>query len=237
LRLVQFRLDDRGRRSGGKRLSAIFGQRFAGKKNGFFRSIDGTRRTGITRSIRRTMVKTALCWTAWFETARLATTIFGTALVAAAIVVVAGFVTTGLAALWRSVFGGWQVAAAYSGTLRASAAMAATAPAEAASTTISTTITTPVSSTISAAAVVLAAAGARRVVLRGIVVGRKILRGGSVGFGLALFGVVVSVIVDFGGVRVCDFAFRSVLFDDVGLLAVREGLVMRWFLMRRFALK
>jgi hypothetical protein len=38
----------------------------------------------------------------------------------------------------------------------------------------------------------------------------------------------------FGSVSVSDFAFRSVLFDDAGLLVVREGTVMRRFVVKRF---
>jgi hypothetical protein len=45
---------------------------------------------------------------------------------------------------------------------------------------------------------------------------------------------VVRIVVDFGGVSVGDFAFRNGLFDDAGLIVVREGIVMRWFVMKRF---
>lgn len=64
--------------------------------------------------------------------------------------------------------------------------------------------------------------------------GRKILRGGSVRIGLALLWVVVRIVMHFGSVSVSDFAFRSVLFYDAGLLVVREGIVMRRFAVKRF---
>jgi len=52
------------------------------------------------------------------------------------------------------------------------------------------------------------------------------LRSGGVGFGLALLRVVMRIVVDFGGVRVGDFAFGSLLFDGAGLLIVREGFLV-----------
>jgi hypothetical protein len=55
---------------------------------------------------------------------------------------------------------------------------------------------------------------------------RKILRSGGVGFGLALLRVVMRIVVHFGGVRVGDFAFGSLLFDGAGLLIVREGFLV-----------
>jgi hypothetical protein len=258
LRLMIFRLDGGRRWSGGKRLSTIFRQRLAGEKNRLFGGIDGSGGASSVRSVRGTMVKTALCWTARFEATRLATAIFGTALVAAAVFVAAGFVATGFAAaLRRSVLGGREIASAYCGTLRASATMASTAPAEASTATITATISaavcstvsstitaavcSTVSSTITAAAKVLsaaitAAAGTWRVILRGIVVGRKILRSGSVGFRLAFFGIVMGVIVQFGGMSAGDFVFGNGLFDAAWLHVVRAGIVMRRGIMRRFVM-
>jgi hypothetical protein len=81
---------------------------------------------------------------------------------------------------------------------------------------------------------VAATARARRVILSGIVVGREILRCGGVRIGLALFRVVVRIIMDFGGVSVGDFAFRSVLLDPAGLLVVSDRFTVQRFVMRIF---
>jgi hypothetical protein len=67
-------------------------------------------------------------------------------------------------------------------------------------------------------------------------VGRKILWSGGVGFGLALFWVVVRIVVDFGGVSVGDFAFGSLLLAAAGLLVMRESFRMEGFAMRIFVL-
>ena len=113
--------------------------------------------------------------------------------------------------------------------------MASTTAAPAAATaSVSAPITAPITATITAATVVLAAAvgtagRARRVVLSGIVVGRKILGSRSVRFGLALFGgvmnVVMAFVVNFGDMSVGDFAYCNGLFDDSGLGVVRKGIV------------
>jgi hypothetical protein len=103
----------------------------------------------------------------------------------------------------------------------------ATAAVAATSAAITAAITTPVAATaVTLAAAISTTVGAWRVTLRGIVVGRKILRRGGVGFGLALVEVV-GIVVDFGGVRISDFAFGSRLISDAGLFVVREGFVMR----------
>jgi hypothetical protein len=238
LRLVSFRFGH-GRRRCSSGLAAILCERLAGEKNGFFRDRAGC---GGTGSFGRAMVKAALCGTTRFETARLAAAIFRTSLIAAAIIVTARFVTARIAALRRSVFGRREIATANARALRrASAAIASSTAAPAAATTavtatITTAITAPVSTTIGATAVALAAAtaGARSVVLRGIVVGRKILRSGGVRIGLALFRVVVRIVVDFGGVSIGNFAFGSLLFNDAGVLVVREGFLTEGFVMRIF---
>jgi hypothetical protein len=106
----------------------------------------------------------------------------------------------------------------------------ATAAPASATATVAATITT----TISAAAVILAAtiaspaSGAWRVVLSGIVVGREILRCGSVRIGLALFRVM-SIVVHFGSVGAESFVGTGLVFYNAGVLVVREGIVMRRF--------
>jgi hypothetical protein len=111
--------------------------------------------------------------------------------------------------------------------------------ATAAPTAATTTVATAVTTTISAAAVILAAAiasaacGARRVVLSGIVVGRKILRSGSVRIGLALFGVM-SIVVHFGSMGAESFVGTGLVFYNAGVLIVRERIVMRILVVRWF---
>lgn len=179
-----------------------------------------------------------MCGTARFEAARLAAAIFRAALVTTAIFVATRFVAAGFSALGRSIFGRREIATPYVRALplRASTAMTSptTAP-SAATTSITAAITV---ATVTAATVVLAAAiatagGARRVILSGIVMGRKILRSRGVRFGLALFGgvmnIVVALIVNFSDVSVGDFAFCNGLFDDSGMLLVGEGIVMQGF--------
>jgi hypothetical protein len=238
LRLVNFRLGHWRRRRGGG-FATILGERLAGEKDRFFRDRAGC---GGTGSFGWAMIKAALRRTTRFKTTWRAAAIFRTALIAAAIIVTARLVTARIAALRRSVFGRREIATANARTLRrASAAMTSSPAAPAAATTavtaaITTAITATVSTTIGATAVALAAAtaGARSVILRGIVVGREILWSGGIGFGLALFRVVVRIVVDFGGVSVGDFAFGSLLLDAAGLLAVREGFLMKGFAMRIF---
>jgi hypothetical protein len=243
LRLVNFRLDHGRRRCRCGGLPTILGQRLAGEKNGFFRDSSGC---GGTCSFGRAMVEAALRRTARFKTTWRATAIFRTSLIAATVIVTARLVPARITALRRSVFGRREIATANARTLRrASAAMASPTAAPAAATTavttaitapVSTAITAPVSTTIGATAVALATAGARSVILRGIVVGRKILWSGGVGFGLALFWVVVRIVVDFGGVSVGDFAFGSLLLAAAGLLVMRESFRMEGFAMRIFVL-
>jgi hypothetical protein len=95
LRLMNFGLGHWRRRRNG-RLASIFGKRFAGQKDGFFRNATGG---GGSRSVGRAMVEATLRGAARFEPARLASTIFRDALIAAAIFIAAGFVATRFAAL------------------------------------------------------------------------------------------------------------------------------------------
>jgi hypothetical protein len=235
LRLVNFRLDD-GRRRGNLRLATIFCERFAREKNRLFRDTAGR---GGSGSFGWAMVEAPLRGTARFEAARLTAAIFRAALVAAAVLVTTRFVTARFAALRRSIFGRREIATAYVRALplplRAPTAMASSpTPPSPAATSVTATITT----TVAAAAVVLAAAiaatgGARRVILCGVVMGRKILGSGGVRIGLALFAgvmnIVVTFIVNFGDVSVGDFAFSNGLFDDSGMLLVGEGIVVQGF--------
>ena len=187
------------------------------------------------------MVEATLCGTARFEPARLAAAIFRAALITTAVFVATRFIAARFSALRRSIFGRREVAAAYGRALplRASTAMTSTTTTPAAATTsISAPITAAITATVTAATVVLAAAiattrGARRVILCGVVVGRKILGSGGVRFGLALLGgvmnIVMTFIVNFGDVSVGDFAFGNGLFDDSGMLLVGEGIVVQGF--------
>jgi len=184
------------------------------------------------------MVKAALCRATRFETTRRAAAIFLASLAAvvlASVVVTTRIVSARFAALRRSIFGGRQIPAAYAWTLWPPAAAAltpATAAPTSATATVAAAITTTVTATISAAAVILAAAitsaacRARRVVLSGIVVGRKILGSGSVRIGLALFRVM-SIVVHFGGVGAESFVGTGLFLYNAGVLIVREGIVMR----------
>jgi hypothetical protein len=116
---------------------------------------------------------------------------------------------------------------------------AALTPATAAPTSATATIAATVSTTITAAAKILAAAiastssRARRVVLSGIVMGRKILRSGSVRIRLTLFGVM-SIVVHFGSVGAESFVGTGLVFYNAGVLIVRQGIVMGRFVIGRF---
>ena len=225
---MRFLLDDR-RNGRGQRLAAILGKRLAGKKNGLFRDSAGC------GSFWRAMIKATLGGTPRFKTTRRAAAIFRASLAAvvlATVVVTTRIVSARLAALRRSIFGRGQIAAAHIRTLRAPSATltSATAAPTAATTTVATAVTT----TISAAAVILAAAiasatcGAWRVVLSGIVMGRKILRSGSVRIGLALFGVM-SIVVHFCGMGAESFVGTGLVFYNAGVLVVRQRIVTRRF--------
>jgi hypothetical protein len=241
LRLVNFRLGHwRRRRSWG--LSTILGKRLAWEKNGFFRGSTGC---GGTGGFRRAMIEAALRGTARFKTTRLAAAIFCATLIAAPVVLVsvlvaARLVSARFAALGRGVLGRREVAAAHARALRASATMAsATAAPASATAPVAGAIPTPVSTaigttTITLAGAIGATARAWRVILSGIVMRREILRSGGVRIGLALFRVVVRIVVDFGGVSVGDFAFRSVLLAAAGLLVVRDRFMAQRFVMRIF---
>ena len=235
LRLVRFRLDN-WRNGRGRGLATILGERFARQNDGFFGGLDGCGGTGRMLSIRRAMIEPALRGATWFETTRLAGAIFRAALIAATVIVAARIVAARFAALRRSIFGGRQVAAAYVWALRASTALAtATAAPATATATVTTTIAT---TAIILAAAIAATAGAWRVILSGIVVGRKILRRRGVRIRLALLGVArLRFLVHFCGVRAMNLAVCGMVFHDARLLAVRQGIVVRGLLMRVLVVK
>jgi hypothetical protein len=240
LRLVNLRLNNRRRRSN-LRLATIFGERFAREKDRLFRDAAGRRGSG---RLRRAMVEAALRGTARFEPARLAAAIFLATLVTATILVATRFVAARFPTLRRSIFGRRKVATAYVRALplalRSPAAMPSTPtpPSPAAATVTAAITTAAIAATVTTAAIALAAAvgttgRSRRVILRGVVVGRKILGSGSVRFRLTLFvgvmDIVVAFIVNFGDVSIGDFAFCNGLFDDSGMLFVGEGIVVQRF--------
>lgn len=176
-------LDDR-RGCRGYRLVAILRKRFAGEQDGLFGSVAGSRRSRMTRAflaLRAAIVKTALFRTPRLETAGLL----------AARLKSAGILRALLATLRRSVLGRRQVAASRC-ALRASAAVAATAASPSATAAAVSTPVPAAAAGLRAAVVAFAAIGTSigtgRVFLRGIVLMPKILRGGGVGFRLALFG-------------------------------------------------
>lgn len=224
LRVVSFRLGNRRRRRSCG-LSTIFGKGFAWEKNGFVRDSAGCGGTGC---FGRPMIKAALRGTTRFKTTGLAAAILLASLIAATVFVAAWLVAARFAALRRGVLRRRQIASAYVRTWRASAAMtSATAAPASTSATVAAAITTPVSTAVGATTITLAgalaaAASAGRVILSGIVVRRKVLRCRGVRIGLTLLRVAVRIVVDFGGVRVDDFAFRGMLLRDAGLLVVRE---------------
>jgi hypothetical protein len=179
------------------------------------------------------MVEATLRRTARFETTRLPATIFRAALVAAAVIVTARIVAARFAALRRSIFGRRQVAAAYVWALRASTALATSTAAPA---TATATVTTTIATAIILAAAIAATAGAWRVILSGIVMGRKILRRRGVRIRLALLGVM-SIVVHFGGVGAESFVSSGLVIHGAGLLVVREGIMLRRFVPRGLAVK
>jgi hypothetical protein len=183
------------------------------------------------------MIKAALGRTTRLKTTRLAAAIFRAPLIAAAVVVAARVVSARLA-LRRSVFRRRQIAAAHAWALRSTSAVASTTAAPTATTTA---VTTPVCTAIGTTAITLAGsvaatAGAWRVVLRRIVMGRKILGCGGVRIRLALLRVM-SIVVYFGSVGTERFVGTGMVFYDPGLLVVRKRIVVRRFLMRCFVLK
>jgi hypothetical protein len=184
-------------------------------------------------NIRRAMIEPALRGATWFETARLAGAIFRPALIAAAVIVAARIVAARITALRRSVLGGGQVAAAYGWALRASTAVtSATAAPASATATITAAISTTIATTIATTA------GAWRIILSGIVVRREILRGGGVRIRLALLGVArVRFLRHFCGVRAMHLAVWGVVFSDPGLLVLKQGIVLRRFIMRGLVVK
>jgi hypothetical protein len=180
-------------------------------------------------SFRRAMIEPALRGTTWFETTRLAGAIFRAALIAATVIVAARIVAARFSALRRSVLGGRQVAAACRWALRASTAMTSpTATPASATATIAATI----------AATITATAGAWRIILSGIVVGREVLWGRGVRIRLAFFGLAgVRFVMRFCGVRVMDLAVCGVFFYDAGWHVVRQGIVVRRLVMRGLLVK
>lgn len=187
------------------------------------------------------MIKAALGRTTRLKTTRLAAAIFRAPLIAAAVVVAARVVSARLG-LRRSVFRRRQIAAAHAWALRSTSAVASTTAAPTATTTaVTAAITTPVRTAIGTTAITLAGsiaatAGAWRVVLRRIVMGRKILGCGGVRIRLALLRVM-SIVVYFGSVGTERFVGTGMVFYDPGLLVVRKRIVVRRFLMRCFVLK
>ena len=174
---VSFVLDagNRGGRNG--RLAAVFCQRFAGKNDLLLGDVGfGGRRAAWS-------FRTAIVVTAWLS---------------AAIVISAG-----LAALWRSIFRGRQIASA-GAALRASTTMAsATAsPTAAIAATVAAAVSAAIIATITTAAIILTGTigtAAGRIVLRGIVMRRKVLRRGRIGFRLAFVSSVSMVVFRRGG--------------------------------------
>jgi hypothetical protein len=178
--LVSLLFDNR-RGGGCGGLVAILRQRFAGKQDGFFGSVAGSGRSGVTRALRAlraAIVKAALLWTAWLETAGLLTARLKST----------GILRALLAALRRRVLRRGKIAA--SGTaLRASTAISSTAAAPAATTaTVSAAPAALWAAVVAFAAAIGTAIGTGRIFLRGIVLVREILRGGGVRLRLALFG-------------------------------------------------
>jgi hypothetical protein len=178
-----------GRRSHG--LAAIFCERFAGKENRLLGRLEiGGRRDVLARSFRAAIVEAAVLGTAGFESARL-----GAAILALAAIVAAGFATRFGRTLRRSVFGGRQIAPAWSswsaGTAGASSAAASATTTKTAATAagiLTTTVVTAIITAVIATIERLALAIAATTIIRSrLVIGTEILRSGSVGIRLALF--------------------------------------------------
>jgi len=179
-------------------------------------------------NIRRAMIEPALRRATWFETARLAGAVFRAALIAATVIEATRIVAARFTALRRSVLGGRQVAAASRWALRPSTAVTSATAAPAPATA---TITAAICATICAA--IATTAGAWRIILSGIVVRREILRGRGIRIRLALLGMARGrFLMHFCGGRVMNLAVYRVVFCDAGLLAVRQGIVVRRLLMR-----
>ena len=231
-----FRLDN-WRNGRGRGLAAILGERFARQNDGFFRGLDGRGGTGRLLNIRRAMIEPALRGATWFETTRLAGAVFRAALIAATVIVAARIVAARFTALRRSVLGGRQVAAASRWALRTSTAVtSATAAPAPATATITAAISTTIATAISTA--IATTAGAWRIILSGIVVRREILRGRGIRIRLALLGVHrVRFLMRFCGVRALNLAVYRVVFCDAGLLAGRQGILVRRLLLRGLVLK
>lgn len=138
-------------------------------------------------------------------------------IVMSTIVVAARLVSAWLAALGRSVFGGRQITAGR--PVRTSATVPSTTPAKVAT------------SAVPAAGTLTTTIGARRVILSGIVLGRKVLRRGSVRIRLTFFRVAgMSVIVSLREMRLQAFFLTYALFGIAGLRVVRDRIVRRRFI-------
>lgn len=201
------------RRESNNWLAAIFCQRFAGKND-------------------------LVLGNAWRRTARS----FGTPIVVAARLSATIVITAGLAALGRCIFGWRQIASAARAARRASAARAsATASPTAATAAIATTVSTPICASVTTAPKVLAgtvAGAAGRIVLRGVVMGRKVLRSGSVGIGLAFLGRFSVLVVDGSGLVFVAMLLETFAFGGVRLLvrSVRLIRVLGFVVMKLFVL-
>jgi uncharacterized membrane protein len=129
---------------------------------------------------------------------------------------------------------------------RASATASPTPTTAAIPSAVTTTVSTAIRATITAASEILAgavAAAARRVILCGIVVRCKVLRCGSVGFGLAFvtgFGMLflyrsrgsyVVMIFDMFAFTGVHFVVRSVMLFSVMRFFLVEFVVVRLFVM------
>jgi hypothetical protein len=116
--------------------------------------------------------------------------------------------------------------------------MASSTAPEASSAAITASVMTAISTAIVLAAAIATAAGARRVILRGIVLGRKILRRGSVRIGLAfVFFGGVGFVVRFDRVPFRQLIAWSWLLHDTGLFIVSERLVVRRIVLGRLVMR
>jgi hypothetical protein len=231
--VVNFVLDDRRRRSCGRWLVAIFCERFAREQNFFLCGVTRSGRSGIARVLWPPIVEAALLRAARLKTTRLAAAIF----------VTAGFTATRLSALRGCVLRGRQVApAARTALWRAATTSpsATPAPSTSVAATVARAIAAALTATVTATSEILAwaiiaAVGTRRVVLRGIVVRRKILRCGSVGFRLAFVKRVDLSAVPIRGSFVMFFnifTFRARCIMRKRLLFLPGFLGMRFIRMR-----
>ena len=234
--VVQFGLDGWSYGSRGCGTIAIFGERFAGENEVVFlgAAVGWTGRTWFA-TVGAAMFEARLAAASVVAAIWRATAI--TAIVA--IAVAAARIVTALVALRRSIFGWGKIASAgcaWAGaatTTAATTATASTATAEASASTavtatIAATVTTAVAfgatKVLAAAIVARAAIVTLRIFLRRIVMRREILRSRGVGFGLALFELVVRLGfgcgVTIGAARVARFDVAEVVVLVVMFLLV-----------------